>query len=487
MKLYQLLLVASSLCFYGSYPESMQEKKEVLEREKNFADYYYKDLQSYPDYYDLECKQKISFDALDLLTSWRLDIIARYIYAKQRELGVQSKWHRELYGAFLAVLTDSKELWPAKNCFEDFLNSFHTLIDSIKKDGFNLNTSCIPINSKKLILDGAHRVAACLLLQKKVACEVLWGIIAPCCSGEALRNCRWNIKEGLAEKYLDAMALEYNNLKKNTYCVNIFPAARSTDSETEKILRAYGHIIYKKKVTLYNNGPTNFINYIYAEQPDQPWTDENNNFYGATDATKARFPDSAGTIRAYLFECDSLDKVLLCKKELQALFGIEAPAVHITNTHQKTIELAQLLFNTNSIHFLNYSKHKNFEQFEQLLKKYKQWLDADMIDRDCFCIDDSAVLAAYGIKDCTHLNFIHHGYDTHVFSSESSDISDHNTAACYHESTLDDIIFNPKNHFYYKGVKCASLDTVKKMKMKREQDVDTKDIVLIENHCANCS
>ena len=44
---------------------------------------------------------------------------------------------------------------------------------------------------------------------------------------------------------------------------------------------------------------------------------------------------------------------------------------------------------------------------------------------------------------------------------------------------IKDIIYNPLNHFYYQGLKVASLGSIKKFKKIQNRPVDKNDINLI--------
>ena len=48
-----------------------------------------------------------------------------------------------------------------------------------------------------------------------------------------------------------------------------------------------------------------------------------------------------------------------------------------------------------------------------------------------------------------------------------------------YDKTIDDIIYNPKNHFYYNGIKFASLDIIKALKTRRGEEKDKVDVELI--------
>jgi hypothetical protein len=50
-----------------------------------------------------------------------------------------------------------------------------------------------------------------------------------------------------------------------------------------------------------------------------------------------------------------------------------------------------------------------------------------------------------------------------------------------YDKTIDDIIYNPKNHFYYNGIKFASLDIVKSLKVNRWEEKDKIDVELINS------
>ena len=45
----------------------------------------------------------------------------------------------------------------------------------------------------------------------------------------------------------------------------------------------------------------------------------------------------------------------------------------------------------------------------------------------------------------------------------------------------DEIIHNPHNHFYHRGIKFVTLEVVKKLKQKRGEEKDIRDIKLIDS------
>ncbi len=434
----------------------------------------------YPLFETLTENKELIFRPLDLLSAWRFDIMAKYIYAKYRELGAQNNWARLLYGEHLKVWGNFTESWPKKSGLDQFLQSFNEILDSIKLYGFSTQFSVVPIDKRKLISNGSHRVAACLLYNQDVVCKYYSKWQSPLASAEYFRKNQQYVRGGLPQKYLDAMALEYCVLKKNTYIVHVFPIVPGNDEMLRLVLNEYGNIVYEKKVHLHHNGPLNYIRLTY--QGDSWLGTVENNFLGARIDAKKKFGSNSNPMRVFLFECDNLAKIIECKKRLRSLFNFGNYSIHINDTHEQSVELAQTLFNDNSIHVLNWAHQARFGLFERFILEYKSLLKKMNVPQECFCVDSSAVLSVYGIRECKDLDFLHHGYDQEIRTTQTKFVSSHNSSLHHHTISLDDIIFNPDNYFYYKGLKFAALHVIKNMKTRRNEEKDTIDLKLIENH-----
>jgi hypothetical protein len=85
----------------------------------------------------------------------------------------------------------------------------------------------------------------------------------------------------------------------------------------------------------------------------------------------------------------------------------------------------------------------------------------------------------YGLRECNDLDYLHFGDKV---STNNNLISSHNEYGIgrYH-THKDNIIFDPRNHFWYDGIKFASLDVVRKLKSKRNEPKDVVDVKLIES------
>ena len=56
----------------------------------------------------------------------------------------------------------------------------------------------------------------------------------------------------------------------------------------------------------------------------------------------------------------------------------------------------------------------------------------------------------------------------------------HNSHTDHYRQKKDDIIYDPKFHFYVHGVKFASIDVVRDMKVLRDEEKDRVDVELIK-------
>jgi len=254
-----------------------------------------------------------------------------------------------------------------------------------------------------------------------------------------------------------------------------FPAAKDHNAEVDHILSEHAHIFYRKTVTLKNDGPVHLVRTLYE---DEPWLGTyKSDFDGAR--RKARWCFSRrGPVHFFLLAFDDRAELMRAKGRVRDLFDISNNSIHITDTRAEAFRVAKLAFSNYSIEFVNRRSLQEMPNFNRLLSTYRDAL-AYTEDQDDFCIDGSAVMAAYGIRDCHDIDYIFHSGCLNL--SPDPLISSHNEYGRYYTNTLDDIIFDHRNHFYLDGMKFASLALVRDWKRARgEQPKDHADIALID-------
>tara|TARA_R110002020_G_scaffold90434_3_gene220183 strand:- start:1604 stop:3583 length:1980 start_codon:yes stop_codon:yes gene_type:complete len=425
--------------------------------------------------FDIRNKEKyskIGVDPTTLLTPFRFDIAAKTAYAKSLLRCDKSSFAERMYLEHLKVWNNFCEQEPPKEGQQSFLNSFHKTLTSIKDNGFNKKGAIPVFNGSPL--NGAHRAASCIALHKAPivrAANLSEGQYH--CNYEYLRDKRDFVSEGLQAVYLDEMALEYCRNKKNVFAITLFPSHNVPVEQVVADIKRKYNIVYSKQVTLSENGKKNYIHNLYY---GEPWVGSKESGYPGV-LEKSSYCFSKGDkITVLLIEENDVQNLIKLKENLRDVCGVGKHSIHINDTQQETWRIASSVFNKNSVHLLNNRTNGHTPKFEIFLNQYQRVVQC-MEDKHDYCVDSSAVLSAYGLRDCRDLDFLH----LRDVSPLSKDIECHNGWVHHYTIEKDEIIYNPGYHFYLYGVKFASLEAVKNMKLKRNEDKDRVDIRLIES------
>lgn len=422
--------------------------------------------------------------AANKLVRWnRFDLPFKYLYAVSRVRGLTTSFYESMYRHHLQVWNDFSEHGNAsKNSYNEFKLVFDTLIDDIGMHGFDKNKSVVPVDNKKRLLNGAHRVAACLATGNEVYCR----------EGEdrvdGQMDCSWNFFKNhtrfgsLEAKYSDLAAIELAKNSPHSRIVTLYPSAVNAGKteEVRKILSESALIIYEKAVTIERNGAPNLMRELYHKEA---WAEKNG---GAGYKVKADFcfkpygffKKKMSPTYAFLVEIDDDEAAIALKDRIRSLYELEKHSVHINDTHEETVRLAKCFYNDNSISFLNRFNGSFFPIYEGLLSEFENWISSNNLDSDDYCISAGSVLTAYGLKECKDIDYLH---SNELAYRGNELIQSHNEYGVgrYHLHR-DDIIHDPDNYFYRYGVKYSSLEVVKKLKERRGEEKDFRDIQLID-------
>ena len=402
------------------------------------------------------------------LLNERFDIMAKYIYAWFRDRDINSNWGSDLYSEHIRVFNGFYEVDTGKSGREAFFSAFHDTLDSVKNSGFDQEKSVIPIDSDFVAIDGGHRLAACLLYDRNVSTVIID-------NHKAKYNYEFFLKRGLERKYCDCMALEYCKIQPNTYLIVVWPSASVQYGPIKDILCNAGEIVYERSIPWNTKGAINIVHQVY--QNEQWLGNWQSGFRGVIEKAELCFRSKLA-MHTFLMKSDDFDRILCAKKDIRKLMNIGNHSVHTTDTQMETLRLAQSFFCDNSMQFLNSMSIRDFQQFNQLLEVYENWIVDKGYDKENFCVVASSVLSAYGIREGRDIDFIHK--ENSVIGDAPKRIDSHNSEFLKFPTTsIDDIIFNPDNHFYYKGLKFQSIDMLRKFKEKRREAKDVHDIALI--------
>lgn len=419
-------------------------------------------------------------DSLDLVTYSRIDIMAKYIYAKYRELGVQSSWPLELYSQHHKVWGNFIEYGgkgqpPQKVGLPQFLDEFHMLLDSVKEDGFDENKSVVPVG-KYGILNGAHRVTACLLYDKPVICSKF--------NKKQYLKFRYNKKRhkkksrdrcekedaqyvdlgvdlkkgifdykffqrrekfvpgGLHEKYLDAMALQYCGLKKDSCLMLVFNSSKL--DELSYFIEKFAHIVYKKDFL----GNKVFLNNFASLMNGIKIYDDVKNDFESYLPQINKLKHLGLTV--FLLDFDYVEFKNILMRKMHSLSDAQN-ILYISQSHEESLILAQSFFVKNSLDVLSGVQFKNYDNLNSRINYLKKFIKEKSLDIDLFCVVGDLFNES---PDKCEIRFLQHGYDN-LF--KNYDIFELNLKGKI-DFRRDELIVNPKYFFYYRGLKFLTLN-----------------------------
>ena len=404
------------------------------------------------------------------LKSSRFDIVAKTFFGRAILSGNSSSYPEEVYSEHLRVWNGFFEESPKKTSKAEYIESFSNILEAHRLRSFESSKSPVPVTFDGEITNGSHRVASAILQRRKLVFKRFE--FKP----YEQYNYKFFAERGVQEKILDSMALEYLRISgKSLHVVMLSPTIDQEDEAVLEILEQVSNVVYEKSVNLSNTGALNLIHQTYFGEPWVNRRDQSalisktNSFFGSKGPTHR--------LRAILIETDKpLTEITKSKESIRSHFGSHH-AIHITDHKRDTRIVSRMLFNSNSLHLMN---HQDLltptPKFDQLLYEYSQQPPSE--ER---CIDSGGVLAAYGLRDVGgDLDYLYR-HDGLLKKESPGRISNHLSESIHYSDSIDDIVTDPAKHFYYLGLKFASLKVVGEMKSKRNEPKDQEDLKLIKS------
>lgn len=415
------------------------------------------------------------YPPLDFLSPKRIDIAAKTVFARAYIEGNKSSWPEKVYKEHIRAFNNFYEKDPLKTSYRDFKESFIQTINSVRdEDGWKSKAPIL--RDKNYLINGAHRVAASIVVDDLVNTRVPEEIYKGVYNYDFFRRSKQG-NPGIDEKVLDYITIEYVSLKKsNVFAAIIFPTAEGYRKEAYEHLLGLGEIVNMKTFKCNEFVGKEVIKQLYFNSKNDEWN------YGLdfdSAAYKASLCfDGTSDLEVYIIEAN-LDETTRVeeKRYLRSLWNKDKHSIHITDTIEEVNRVARMFFNENSRRFMKIQRTKEFEseKIYNLFNDYTQKLPKDIIERERYAIEGSAVLDLMNIRTGRDIDYI----TTNVNDSiTGDDIEKHQESENkYHTTNIDDIITNPDFYFYYKGYKFIDILELYKYKQKRYSDYnDTKDL-----------
>jgi len=412
-------------------------------------------------------------DAADLLTNSRLDIAFKLLFLELYDLN--QEYAVEIYSEHLRAATAGTytEFGNSdKNSLDKFIKIFLQIHESLQ-NGFNNKTSLIPVSENGSILNGSHRIASAIFLNKKV-CSVT--IKHP----PEIQNYEFFLKRGVDVWLIEKAVNKFIEHSKNAYLAIIWPSAEGSELRKESI-NMFPNVIYRKDIEFTPNGGKNLITQVYK---GEEWVGSTkDNFKGALNKAAWCFSGSNNLATVIAFQSKSLSSVIKIKEEIRDLFRIDKHSIHITDSSLEAVALSKMLFNDNSIHFLNHANLCKYLSTERKFKTLAMCVENTKLNKGEFLVDGSFVLEMYGIRESQDIDVI--TIQNNELSETCVNIDKRDSHLKYHHINKTDLVFNDKYSFPYNGVKFVSFKQLYQMKKNRGEGKDYNDLKLMSSYIAS--
>ena len=126
----------------------------------------------------------------------------------------------------------------------------------------------------------------------------------------------------------------------------------------------------------------------------------------------------------------------------------------------------------------NFHELSNKNKNKNMLNNFIKYINKYYTIHDMFCVESSFIMALYNIREAADLTFI---CEKNIQCSEPFIRNHNNIIENNSNLTKEDIIYDPKYHFYFFGIKFLNLSTLKMIKINRNTDKDKIDVKLIND------
>ncbi|EKO3694622.1 hypothetical protein VCSRO155_3294 [Vibrio cholerae] len=406
----------------------------------------------------------------EILTSNRFDLGLKLAYLTYKEYLpdlAEKIYHHDIRSQTLGEFKEYGN--DEKNTFNVYIEHFDKTFNDIKNNGFDEKRSLLPLSKNGYILNGAHRAASAIFLGKEVACvKTELDDVSP--------NYQYFIERNVPEEILDLGAINFCEHAENIYLAFLWPSGRRHYNSTKKL---FDNVVYNKNIRLNSQGGLNLLIELYKHM-NWVGTSEDN-FPGAHKKLLECFTDF-DSFSVILFQSESLEKVQEIKKQVRDINKIGFSSIHITDTIEEVQRVAQLIFNDNGLHFLNYA---NPYKFKSTLDIIKCLHSNDVNSLKHMVLDGSTTLAIYGLREARDIDYL--STDSLVLSNKDIQVEPHDDQLIYHELDKNELIYNPRYHFQYLGVKFVSFDQMYIFKKNRNENKDINDCDIMKSFIENSS
>jgi len=385
----------------------------------------------------------------ELLTCNRLDIAFKLLYLETKGLGVG--FAEAVYREHIRALTLGEFSEPGnkeKDNIEKFIEEFDNISSSIENGGFDREKSLVPLSENGSIVNGAHRVASAIFYNKDVDCIETE-------SQDHIYDYKFFYNRNISNEMLDAVSVKFIEYADDVYIAFLWPIKSSLDISVDEFIP---NIVYKKRVQLSPNGAHNLLSQIYY---GEKWLGSMEDDFKGSQGKIVECFKNFDFFDVVAFQASSLNKTLKIKDNIRRVFNVGKHSIHITDSKSEAVRVARIVFNNNSLHFLNHAKPNRYPLIYDEIKSFKKFVRGNGMVLENTSICGDFVLSIYGLLNCPNI-------DCFIDRGERGD----NQELKYYKTSRENLVFNPVNYFYFENVKFISFDLLYKVKKRRAKNTD---------------
>lgn len=423
-----------------------------------------------------------TIDAKKLFTANRFDLPIKWFYIDCIVKKIDSSIGLDAYIEHIRAFSDNTFIEPGmentKNTSQIFVESFNQLITDAQNNNLRTDEFLIPVDKNYTALDGAHRIAVCAYFNLPIT-------IIKIPQANQKYDYAFFKSRGLANKYLDLAARILSTVRDDLYALILWPRVNDNDQRKQiaSIISQEFNIFYTKTVNLNYNGLNNLIVQLYEKHD---WSGNYMNRYkGASVKTDNCFSHNSPTT-FYLIASNDSQHILRLKQKIRKLAKVGNHSVHITDDFIETIEASNIFLNDNSIHFLSKANPSRYLNSRKIIARAVNQLRETAIQPADYLLVGSAPLAMYGLREINDADFLAR-YNQDFVRNQQVIADSHQDQLQFYATTVDDLLYNPDNYFYFENTKFLSLKALAILKKNRQEKKDSLDLKLIASLDSNTS
>ena len=407
-----------------------------------------------------------SLPAYKLLTHTRFDIAFKLFFLEMSDYQVEFAY--KVYEEHIRAFTLGKYFEPGqeeKNNINKYVKSFQDTYEDMKQNGFDNCKSIIPLSKNGSIANGSHRVASAIYLNGNVDCVNIK-------TEDHIYDYRFFYSRNVSNEILDCVATKFCEYAPNVYIAILWPIGAESSATNLDVIP---NVVYRKEIQLTPNGAHNLLSQVYY---GEEWLGTfQDNFKGSQKKLVECFKNF-DPFQVVAFQANSLKEVLSIKANIRQRLGVGKHSVHITDTKEESIRVARLIFNDNNLHFLNHAKPNKYLSTFNKIETLKNFMQENNFSNKNFLIDSSSTLALYGLREAKDTDYLcSDDYEVKVYYDG---INRHDDELEYHQVNKNELIYDPRYHFYFSDIKFVSFKQLYKMKCNRSEAKDKNDCAMME-------